>query len=108
MFVTRLRGGLIAAFFFRIRISELLGLTQADVEFVEEPGRLAMSIRIRPDKTDQGKLGVRRTLRSGPSRIFPVSTFHALWLQTGAARAKTRPPAQRFERNWPIQRNGAQ
>ena len=51
----QLWAGLLVAFFFCLRIPELLALSLRDIASIEEDAGRVLSILIRPSKTDQGK-----------------------------------------------------
>ena len=53
--LARLWAGILCAFFFCLRISELLALTTQDIKFVDTPEGKVLSIIIRSSKTDQEK-----------------------------------------------------
>ena len=64
--------GLLLGFFFCLRISEILGLTENDIKFDEHDGAKTVSILIRGSKNDQEKLGVTRVLRATGEELCPV------------------------------------
>ena len=69
----RLWAGILCAFFYCLRISELLALTWRDIKFVDDsPNTTVLSILIRSSKTDQEKMGVTRMLRANGTSLCPV------------------------------------
>ena len=69
----RLRAGILCAFFYCLRISELLALAWRDIKFADDaPNTTALSILIRSSKTDQEKMGVARMLRANGTSLCPV------------------------------------
>ena len=68
----------LVAFFFCLRISELLALTTEDIILVQIPDGWALSILIRSSKADQEKLGVTRTLLANPTSFCSVYAIQAL------------------------------
>ena len=63
---------IITGFHFALRISELEQLEDRDVSFETVDGVTCVTIIIRASKTDQRKLGVRRTLASTQCDLCPV------------------------------------
>ena len=64
--------GLLVASFFCLRVSELLHLSPREVEFVDEPEGMVLSIPIRSSKTDRERRGETRSLRINSPILCPV------------------------------------
>ena len=100
--ISSIWAGLLVAFFFCLRVSELLNLTPRDVRFIDEPGGMALSIIIRPSKTDQEKRGATRSLRMNPSVLCPATAlFHLRKRYDPEKHPDSRPfPPLLFAQRW--------
>ena len=82
--------GIVIAFFFCLRISELLALTTTDVVVEMNEGVKHITLLIRGSKTDQEKNGVVRTLRENKSSLCPVKATER-FLALRESQADTNP-----------------
>ena len=70
--IDQLWRGVNVAFFFCLRISELLALTHTDIHTNQDGAIPTLSIIIRGSETDQEHAGATRTLRANTTDICPV------------------------------------
>ena len=88
--------GLLAAFFFCLRISELLAIQYRDVKFTRDHGGWITSILIGESKTDQEKAGVTRMLRNTGMQLFPVTAMRILLNDPTLSKSETCIPPSSF------------
>ena len=89
--LAQLWAGLLCAFCFCLRISELLALQPGDVEFTRGNGSWAMSIWIRKSKTDHAKVGATRILRAAVLELCPVMAMGNLPSASNLSRESDEP-----------------
>ena len=70
---------ILVGFHFALRISEIEGLEDRDISFQDDGKHKSVTIMIRGSKTDQKRLGVRRTLTATNCDLCPFHTM-ARWL----------------------------
>ena len=69
--------GLLIAFFYCLRISELQALTVDDVAIAHNEKGSMLSVSIRGSETDQEQVGVTRTPRENNTDVFPAKAMIA-------------------------------
>ena len=89
--------GLLLAFFFRLRISELLNLTPRDIKFTDDDQGAILSIPIRSSKNDQERKGETRSLRANPTELCPAQALDMLRKWYRPSKHPSNTPSSRLD-----------